>query len=119
MSDIVQDWIDGYRKAWTTNDAADVRALFTEDAVYRHSPFDPDPWLGAEEIVAGWTEHPDDPSDWTFEGHPVVYADGVGVIQGETRYSDGSVYANLWVIRFADDGRASEFTEWWMKPKAE
>ena len=24
-------------------------------------------------------------------------------------------YSNLWVIRFAPDGRAREFTEWWMK----
>jgi hypothetical protein len=37
-------------------------------------------------------------------------------VQGTTRYlSSPRTYSNLWVVRLADDGRAREFTEWWMK----
>ena len=36
-------------------------------------------------------------------------------MQGRTEYhEEGTAYANLWVIRLAEDGRASAFTEWWM-----
>jgi ketosteroid isomerase-like protein len=36
----VQAWLDTYLHAWETYDAADVEALFTEDAEYRYHPFD-------------------------------------------------------------------------------
>ena len=68
-------------------------------------------------IVAGWIDNKDEPGDYTFEGRPLVYADGVGVIQGLTTYADGRVYANLWVIHFAEDGRAKSFVEWYVEPK--
>ncbi|MEP6479881.1 MAG: nuclear transport factor 2 family protein [Rhodoglobus sp.] len=117
MTDILKNWIAAYKAAWTSNDPADIRALFTDDAIYKHNPFDAEPWRGIDEILDGWLKSPDDPSEWTFEGVPLFYADGVGAIEGETRYSDGSVYANLWILRFGDDGRVNDFTEWWMQPK--
>lgn len=116
MSEIVQTWLDGYRKAWTSNEPDDIRALFTEDATYAGSPFDTTPWVSIDGIVAGWLENRDEVGDWTFEGAPLVFADGVGVIEGRTNYSNGKRYANLWVIHFADDGRARQFTEWYVKP---
>ena len=36
------------------------------------------------------------------------------IVTGKVDYTNGNRYANLWVIRFGDDGRAAEFTEWWM-----
>lgn len=116
MNDIVQAWLDGYRAAWASNDPDDIRALFSEDATYAGSPFDTEPWTGREGIVKGWLEHRDEPGTYTFEGAPLAYSDGVGVVQGRTDYSDGRVYANLWVIRFADDGRADSFVEWYVVP---
>jgi len=35
-------------------------------------------------------------------------------VQGVTRYANGPVYSNLWVIRLAQNGLASQFIEWWM-----
>ena len=116
MNDIVQAWLDNYRTAWASNAPDDIRALFTEGATYAGGPFDPEPWVGREGIVAGWLEHRDEPGEYTFEGAPLAYSDGVGIIQGRTDYADGRVYANLWVIRFADDGRAESFVEWYMEP---
>ena len=49
----VQAWLDAYLHAWETYDAADVEALFTEDAEYRYHPAD-EPEVGRELIVFGW-----------------------------------------------------------------
>jgi hypothetical protein len=42
----------------------------------------------------------------------------LGFVRGWTRYTQEAPpkeYGNLWVVRLADDGRASEFTEWWVR----
>jgi uncharacterized protein (TIGR02246 family) len=49
-SDRVATWIDGYVRAWNTNDPDDIRALFTPDAGYYTEPFRP-PWRGRDQIV--------------------------------------------------------------------
>jgi hypothetical protein len=36
-------------------------------------------------------------------------------VEGVTDYRDGAAYSNMWVILLAPDGRAEEFTEWWME----
>ncbi|NRQ37272.1 nuclear transport factor 2 family protein [Nonomuraea sp. NN258] len=109
-------WIDGYVRAWDSNDPDDIGALFTEDALYRTEPYST-PWQGRDEIVSSWLGRKDRPGEWTFEWHPVSVTDEVSVIQGVTTYPD-KTYSNLWVIRFAPDGRCHEFTEWWMRHDA-
>ena len=36
------------------------------------------------------------------------------VIRATTPYAGRATYHNVWVMKFAPDGRASSFTEWWM-----
>ncbi|WP_106814888.1 nuclear transport factor 2 family protein [Microbacterium timonense] len=106
-------WLGAYRQAWTTNDPDDIRAVFTGDAEYRAEPWAA-PIQGHEAIVASWLERRDEPGTWTFDAR-VIAADGRLVfIEGETRYTSGTTYSNLWVVALADDGRATAFTEWWM-----
>ncbi len=115
MTDALNTWIAGYRRAWESNDPAQIRALFTEDARYRTEPYAV-AWSGHDEIVAGWLEARDEPGDASFDWFPLVDTAELCVVQGETRYRNGDGnYSNLWVIRLGTDGRASEFTEWWMK----
>ncbi len=117
-SEAVGKWVEGYRKAWLSNDPDEVRALFTEDAVYKFDPSDPEPLVGADAIVQHWVEHPDTPGETEFEWHELP--DGLGVVQGVTTYDDGkrrAVYDNLFVLDLAEDGRAREFTEWYMLRK--
>ncbi len=111
--DRVTAWIDGYVRAWNTNDPADIRALFTEDAEYYTAPFRP-PWRGSEQIVEGWLGRKDEPGEATFDWRPVAVTDEVAIIQGTTAYPT-ETYSNLWVIRLHGDGRCREFTEWWME----
>jgi ketosteroid isomerase-like protein len=106
-------WLEGYRRAWESNEADDIRAIFTDDAEYFADPWNP-PSRGLDAIIQAWLDRLDEPGTWSFDGR-VIAADGRLVfIQGETAYTSGTTYSNLWVVRLAEDGRASSFTEWWM-----
>ncbi|WP_117215597.1 nuclear transport factor 2 family protein [Allorhizocola rhizosphaerae] len=109
----LKKWVDGYVRAWRTNDPADIRALFTDDAEYYTAPFRP-PWRGVDAIVEGWLDRQDEPGEYSFDWEPVVDGDELGILRGVTTYPD-ETFSNLWVIRFAPDGRATEFTEWFME----
>jgi len=111
-ADRVTAWIDGYVRAWNSNDPADIGALFTDDARYYTAPYRP-PWRGRDEVIREWLARRDEPGETTFEWKPVVVTDEVAVVQGTTRYPE-QTYSNLWVIRLDADGRCREFTEWWM-----
>ncbi len=104
--------MSAYRRAWESNAPDDIAALFTEDAKYFDEPFT-DPHVGRDAIVTSWLERQDAPGSTTFTWSPVVVTPDVAIVQGETVYSTVT-FSNLWVIRLAADGRATEFTEWWM-----
>jgi ketosteroid isomerase-like protein len=112
----VSAWVDLYRAAWESNLADDIRAVFTEDAAYRGRPHE-EPAVGHPAIVSLWIDNQDAPGTWSFEWDPVALEGDVAVIQCVTTYpagDKGGTYDNLWVIRLADDGRAREFTDWWI-----
>jgi len=112
--DGVSRWVAAYQAAWTSNEPDDIRALFTDDAVYNGRPNDPDAWRGADGIVAGWLDHRDEPGDWTFEWKLLGISGDVAYVQNVTGYAEPPDYDNLWKIVFDDEGRAREFTEWAM-----
>jgi ketosteroid isomerase-like protein len=112
-ADTLSDWVDGYLTAWESNDPEDIIDLFTEDATYRFSPYD-EPVTGHNAIVAAWLDGRDEKGTWSFEWHPVAIEGETAVLEGRTAYPGGTDYRNLWVIRFAPDGRAASFTEWYM-----
>jgi uncharacterized protein (TIGR02246 family) len=108
----VEKWIEGYRRAWESNDPAEIGALFATDAEYFTAPFR-QPWRGRDEIVARWIEGKDEPGQTSFDWKPVALTEEVAVIEGVTTYPD-EVYSNLWLISLDDEGRCRRFTEWWM-----
>ena len=110
----VEAWLARYRRAWMTNDRSDIESLFADDAVYRPTPF-ADGWRGRDAIVDGWLARRDEPGAWTFEYRIVAVDDDVAVVETGISYPlDGPDYSNIWVVRMTDDGRAAEFTEWWV-----
>lgn len=111
------DWVEGYVRAWNTNDPGDIRSLFTEDARYFTEPYAP-PWQGRDEIVSGWLAAKDEPGDTEFHYSVLVAVDDLGIVKGETLYKSASRrYSNLWEIRLAGSGECREFVEWWMERK--
>lgn len=113
--DDVTRWIEGYERAWASNERGDIEALFTEDARYFTAPYRK-PWEGREAIVDGWLHDRDEPGQWRFASDVLAIANDLAFVQGRTEYlvEPPRTYSNLFVIRFAGDGRASEFTEWFM-----
>ena len=115
MSDRLDSWMDGYVEAWTSNDPAQIAALFTPDAVY-----DPQTAAGElhgiGEIVDFWLDVGDKEENWDFEWVPLIEADELAVITGTTTYYEPPAsFRNLFVIRFAPDGRCHDFTEWYIE----
>jgi hypothetical protein len=113
----LERWVDGYVKAWGSNDRKEIGSLFTDGAQYYTEPYK-EPWRGRDAIVEEWLGRKDDPGDWDFRYEVLAVAGDLGFVQGVARYRDPArTYSNLWVIRLGADGRCSEFTEWWMEHK--
>ena len=111
----VTAWVERYRSAWESNDPEEIVALFTDDARYFTEPFH-EPWQGRDAIRDGWLSQRDEPGDAEFRFEILAVCDDLAFVRGWTDYAQPPrSYSNLWVIRLAEDGRASEFTEWWMK----
>jgi uncharacterized protein (TIGR02246 family) len=115
-TDEVAAWVDAYKRAWISNDAVDIAAIFTDDAVYEFRPNDPEPWRGRDEIVQGWVGEPDAPETWTLETQILgVLADDTAIVQAVVEYlDDRPVYDDLWLIEL-ENGKARRFTEWAVK----
>jgi ketosteroid isomerase-like protein len=114
--DEVQAWLDAYVAAWQSYDKSEIGALFAEDATYAYHPWDTGEALvrGRAVIVESWLEETDAPGSWEAEYRPLLVDGDRAVAVGVTRYDDGKVYDNLWVLRFDDRNRCVEFVEWYM-----
>jgi ketosteroid isomerase-like protein len=113
MASAGADWVAQYVAAWESNDPEQIGALFSEDAAYLTAP-DAEPRRGREQIVAGWLEDRDEPGTWSFDWKILHEDDGFVVVQGRTEYPAEKDYLNLWIIQLDADGRATEYTEWYM-----
>jgi ketosteroid isomerase-like protein len=127
----VDRWLAEYVAAWQSYDRDAIGALFADDVEYRYHPYD-EPVRGREAVVESWLgegDHPqastpDEPG--TFEAEYAVFAlDGnVAVATGTSTYSAEpggpatNVYDNCFLLRFDDDGRCAEFTEYFVKRPA-
>ena len=109
--DEVMAWVAGYERAWRDGDLAAVEHLFTEDARYRASPYE-DSKEGHEGIKAFWLD--DEGEVFTMHAEPVAVEGRNAVVRVEVRYGDPvrQEYRDLWVLRFAEDGRVEDYEEW-------
>ena len=121
----LQDWLDRYIAAWRGNDADRIGDLFTPDAVYRYRPYGEDRHAsrGREAIVADWLGDPDPPGTWEARYEPYAVDGDRAVATGWSRYAASDeeperTYHNVFLMRFAADGRCAEFTELYMREEA-
>jgi hypothetical protein len=114
----VDRWLEAYVDAWKSYDRDSIAALFSEECRYSYRPHG-DTIEGRDAIVRSWLEdEPDEPG--TYDGsYRAVAVDGdTAVAVGQSTYtSPERVYDNCYVMRFDDDGRCREFTEWFMERK--
>ena len=109
--DDVMRWVAGYEQAWRAGDVSAVAGLFTQDARYRRSPYEPSE-VGLAAIGAFWRA--DEGETFTVEAEPVAVEGRNAVVRLQVRYGDPvyEEYRDLWVLRFAADGRVEDFEEW-------
>jgi ketosteroid isomerase-like protein len=118
----LQDWLDRYVDAWRDYDRDKIGALFSDDIEYRYHPYD-EPRRGREAVVESWFEGEDEPGTWEAQYTPFAIEGDRAVATGRSSYRDepeGEVkrtYFNCYVMRFDDEGRCTEFTEWFMLRK--
>ena len=107
-------WVEGYERAWRTAGTDGLQDLFTDDAEYLGSPYDV-PVVGLAAISEMWDEDRNGPDEvFTMTAEVVACQGDTGVARVQVRYGDPLVqeYLDLWVVRFAADGRADLFEEW-------
>ena len=104
-------WVAEYERAWRDGDVAGVAGLFTEHARYRTSPYS-DPKVGHAAIQAFWLD--DEGRAFAVDAEPVAVEGRDAVVRLTVRYADpvDQEYRDLWVLRFAPDGRVEDFEEW-------
>ena len=114
----VADWVSAYEKVWRSPGTEALEALFTADATYSQGPYR-EPVVGRPAIAAMWDAERDGPDEVFTMVSEVVAVDGdTGVVRVLVRYGEPvrQEYKDLWVIRFAGDGRCETFEEWPFEP---
>lgn len=106
----------GYERAWREGDRDAIADLFTEDARYYTSP-DADAEVGHAAIRALWLR--DQGETFTVRAEPVAVEGRDAVVRLRVGYGDPvrQEYHDLWVLRFAADGRVEYFEEWYWPGK--
>ena len=118
--DRVTAWVDRYERAWRTSGTEALAELFTEDASYSQGPYR-QPVRGLAAIAEMWEAERDGPDEIFTMDSGVVAVDGdTGVVRVEVRYGKPArEYRDLWIMRFAEDGRCRHFEEWPYAPAAD
>lgn len=105
----VAAWVFDYERAWRDRDAAGIDRLFTDDARYLRSAYD-DGLSGIDEIRGFW----DDDTPFTMTSAVLAVDGDTAVVRAEVHYlgDEPHEYRDLWILRFAPDGRVRHFEEW-------
>jgi ketosteroid isomerase-like protein len=130
--DDVDRWLEAYVAAWKSYDREQIRALFSEDVEYRYHPYDEEPVRGADSVADSWVGEGghagastrDEEGTYDASYRTVAVDGDVAVATGTSSYRERPgglvvrVYENCFVMRFDEDGRCREFTEWYMQRPA-
>lgn len=104
----IDEWVQAYLHAWTTNDPNDIAALFTETAEYHEKPYET-AWIGRDAIVTGWRSRWQWQSGgWTFAWATSSIAGNCATITGVGHYAELGDFDNTWTVTF-DGGLCSRF----------
>ncbi|GAA0531300.1 hypothetical protein GCM10011581_27820 [Saccharopolyspora subtropica] len=109
----VRRWVADYERAWRASGTTALAEIFTADATYQQAPY-LEPVSGLPAIARMWEAERS--ADEIFEmSSEVVAVDGdTAVVRVEVRYQAPvrQEYRDLWIARFAADGRCRAFEEW-------
>jgi ketosteroid isomerase-like protein len=107
-------WVEAYERAWRTPGVEALDAIFTPDATYLQGPYR-EPVVGLPAIARMWEAERDGPDEVFQLTSEIVAVEGdTAVVRLEVRYGDPveQEYRDLWIMRFAEDGRCRSYQEW-------
>ena len=107
-------WLTGYEAAWRAPGTDRLADLFTADATYLQSPYE-QPVASLNAIRQMWEREREGPDEAFTLVTQIIAVDGpTAVVRAEVCYAGPprQDYRDLWVIRFAGNGRATWFEEW-------
>jgi len=110
----VSSWVAVYEDAWRAPGTAGLAEIFTDDAVYLHTP-DEEPVAGLDAIRRMRDADRDSPDEVFTLATSILAVDGdTAVVRAEVRYGDPlrQEYRDLWILRIDDHGRCCWFEEW-------
>lgn len=114
----VVDWVAAYERAWRTPGTDTLGSIFTESASYLRAPY-AKPVRGLAAIAEMWEEERDGPAEIFELTSSIVAVEGdTAVVRAEVSYGPptNQDFRDLWILRFAEDGRCYEFEEWPFAP---
>lgn len=114
----VVGWVAAYERAWRTPGTDTLGSIFTESASYLRAPY-AEPVRGLAAIAEMWEEERDGPAEIFELTSSIVAVEGdTAVVRAEVSYGPptNQDFRDLWILRFAEDGRCYEFEEWPFAP---
>jgi hypothetical protein len=114
----VEQWVDRYELCWRRPGTDQLVELFLPGATYLPSPW-ARPLDGIREIAEFWESEREGADEEFTMSSDVVAIDGdVAVVRVFVEYAaaEAGRWRDLWVLRFAPDGRCSSFEEWPFAP---
>ncbi|HSG86489.1 MAG TPA: nuclear transport factor 2 family protein [Candidatus Limnocylindrales bacterium] len=110
-------WLDAYGRASAEDDPDASAALFSADARYHESPFDP-PIVGRQAIRRYWEGGARRLADKRSTHEILAVGDDVGIARWRASFTvvrtgERVALDCLFVARFGEDGTCVEFREWW------
>ena len=105
-------WADAWTKAWRALDAELLAPIYSPDTVHRSHPFR-DPGNPIEYARWALAEEEGEPDVWM--GEPIVEGDRAAIEWWAIVTENGREVslAGTSIVRFGDDGRAVEQTDYW------
>jgi hypothetical protein len=107
-------WVRQYERLWRTHGTAGLAEIFTPEATYLQAPFR-EPVVGLPAIERMWEDERDGPGEEFEMTSDVLAVEGdTAVVRVHVRYGPptNQEWLDLWVIRYAEDGRCRAFEEW-------
>ena len=114
----VADWVATYERLWRSPGFDGLAEIFTPDATYLQGPFR-EPVVGLPAIQRMWDAEREGPEEAFEMTSGVLAVDGdTAVVRVHVRYGPPreKEWLDLWVIRYAEDGRCRAFEEWPFAP---
>jgi ketosteroid isomerase-like protein len=114
----VARWIAAYEAAWRAPGTDALAGIFTPDATYLQGPYD-EPVTGLPAIARMWEAEREGPDEAFRMTSDIIAVDGASaVVRVQVSYGDpvAQEFRDLWLVRFAADGRCASFEEWPFSP---